>query len=74
MTEDTVTTFFIGRNFKAWVAVQNGIVLDVDIVEYKLTPAERHEVICRYRQANRKKMSKQSRLLFRGAELLEGEP
>lgn len=71
--EAEVTTFYNADNFKAWITTRGGVVVDVDIVEHKLAPAQRHEVISAYRQANRKPKQR-TRVLFYGADLLEGEP
>lgn len=71
--EAEVTTFYNADKFKAFITTRGGVVVDVDIVENKLTTSQRHEVIAEYRKANRKPRQK-TRLLLRGNDLLEGEP
>lgn len=73
MTEEPeVTTFYNCDGFKAWITTRGGVVVDVDIIEYKLTPAERHAIIQEYRKANERKPRRKvaSPLYYRG-ELLE---
>jgi heat shock protein HspQ len=73
MTEEF--TFYIGEKFKAWITSRGGVVVDVDIVEYNITPAERHAIIQEYRRANERKPRRKvaSPLYYRG-ELLEDVP
>lgn len=70
--EPEVTTFYNCDGFKAWITTRGGVVVDVDIVEHRLTTAERHEVISEYRKANERKPRRRitSPLYYRG-ELLE---
>lgn len=73
MTEEAeVITFYNADNFKAFITTRGGVVVDVDIVENKLTPAERHAIIQEYRNANERKPRRPVRrpLYYRG-ELLE---
>lgn len=68
-----VTTFYNADNFKAFITTRGGVVVDVDIVENKLTTSQRHEVISEYRKTNRKPKQR-TRLLLYGNDVLEGEP
>jgi hypothetical protein len=72
---DTVTTFYIADNFKAFITTCGGVVVDVDIVQFELTPAERRAVIQEYRKANERPPRRpvRSPLYYRG-ELLEDLP
>lgn len=71
--EAEVTTFYNADNFKAWITTRGGVVVDVEIVEHTLTPAQRHEVISAYRKTERKPRMKTQLLEYRG-DLLEGDP
>lgn len=73
MNGDEITTFYSAENFKAFITTRGGVVVDVDIVENKLTPAQRHEVISTYRKTNRKPKQR-TRLLYCGGDLLEYPP
>ncbi|MCG3177048.1 MAG: hypothetical protein MOGMAGMI_02014 [Candidatus Omnitrophica bacterium] len=71
--EAEMTTFYNADRFKAWITTRGGVVVDVDIVENELTPAQRHEVVSAYRKTERKPRRKAQLLEYRG-DLLEGEP
>jgi hypothetical protein len=72
---DMLTTFYNDGNFKAWITTRGGVVVDVDIVENSVTPAERHAIIQEYRKANERPPRRpvRSPLYYRG-ELLEDAP
>ncbi|NOH04674.1 MAG: hypothetical protein HND47_23235 [Chloroflexi bacterium] len=72
--EAEVTTFYNCDGFKAWITTRGGVVVDVEVIEFTITPAERHAIIQEYRRAERKpRHSVKSPLYYRG-ELLEDVP
>lgn len=73
--EAEVTTFYSCDGFKAWITTSGGVVVDVNILEFAITPAERHAIIQEYSRANERKPRRPvySPLYYRG-ELLEDAP
>lgn len=72
---ETMVTFYNAGNFKAFITTRGGVVVDVDIVENTLTPAERHNVIMEYRRTNERKPRRPTKgPLYYHGDLLEDVP